>query len=103
MKFSEFTIKNTEKILRELKTSSDGLTNEEAKNRLTIFGFNEIKTKEIGLFDIFLRQFKSPFFYLLFIAAIVAFFIKEVTDSLIILLFVFINVGLGFIQEGRAT
>src|SRR4030042_550089 len=103
MRFSEFTIENAEKVLHELKTSRDGLTDEEAKNRLTIFGFNEIKTKEIGLFDIFLRQFKSPFFYLLFIAAIVALLIKETTDSLVIFLFVLINVSLGFIQEGRAA
>lgn len=102
MKFSEYTTKNIEETFRELKSSENGISNKEVKKRLEIYGFNEVKTKEVGLFGIFLRQFKSPFFYLLFIAATIAFFVGEKIDSIVILIFVFINVILGFLQEGRA-
>jgi len=103
MEFSKYTTKNIEEIFQDLKTSERGLSEKEAKERLKIYGFNEIKEKETSSFDIFLQQFKSPFFYLLFIAAIVAILIGEIIDSLVILAFVFVNVSLGFFQEARAV
>jgi Mg2+-importing ATPase len=103
MKFSEYTTKSIKEVFNILKTSENGLSEKEAKNRLEIYGFNEIKTKGLGLFDIFLRQFKTPFVYLLFIAATVALLIGEKIDGIVILSFVFINVSLGFFQEGRAN
>ena len=102
MEFSEYTTKNVKEVLNILNTDENGLLNKEAEERLKDYGFNEIKTKETGLFDIFLRQLKSPFSYLLFIAALIAFLIGEKIDGLMILLFVFINVFLGFFQEARA-
>jgi len=102
MKFSEYTTKNIEDVFEILKTSENGLSEKEAENRLKTYGFNEIKGRETNLFDTFLRQFKSPFFYLLFIATIVAFLIGEKINGFLILFFVFINVLLGFFQEARA-
>jgi magnesium-transporting ATPase (P-type) len=102
MKFSEYTAKSNEEVFNVFQSSEKGISEKEAKKRLEAHGFNEIKTKEPGLFDIFLRQFKTPFVYLLFIAAIVAFLISEEIDGIVILSFVFINVILGFFQEGRA-
>jgi len=102
MKFSKYTTKNIEDVFEILKTSKNGLSEKEAENRLKVYGFNEIKGKETNLFDTFLRQFKSPFFYLLFIATIVAFLIGEKINGFLILFFVFINVLLGFFQEARA-
>jgi Mg2+-importing ATPase len=102
MKFSECTAKNIEEVFRELKTSEGGLSEGEAANRLKFYGFNEIKAKEVGLINIFWRQFKSPFFYLLFIASLIAFLIGEKIDGGLILVFVVINVFLGFFQEAKA-
>ena len=102
MRFSEYTTKNVEGVLNILKTSKEGLSEGRAKELIKTYGFNEIKTKEPGLFDIFLRQFKTPFVYLLFIAAFVAFLIGEKIDGIVVLSFVFINVTLGFLQEARA-
>jgi len=102
MDFSKYTIKKIDEIFKDLNTSEKGLSEKEAKERLEIYGFNEVKTKEITFFDIFLRQFRSPFVYLLFIASLIAFLIKEKIDSAVILLFVLINVSLGFLQEARA-
>ncbi len=102
MSFSKYTIKNTREIFDDLKTSKSGLLEKESRKRLKDYGFNEVKTKEVGLFDIFLRQFKSPFIYLLFIASVIALSIGERIDGFLILLFVFINVFLGFFQEAKA-
>jgi len=102
MKYSEYTIKNTEETLLTIKSSEKGISEKEAENRLKIHGFNEVKTKQTGLFDIFLRQFKSPFFYLLFVASIVALLIGEMIDALVVMLFIIVNVALGFFQEFRA-
>jgi len=102
MKFSDYTTKNIEETFDILKTSESGLSEKEAGKRQKIYGFNEIKAKEPGLFDIFLRQFKSSFVYLLFIASIIAFLIGERIDGFLILFFVFINVFLGFFQEAKA-
>lgn len=102
MSFSEYTNRNISDVFEILKTSKNGLSEKEAENRLKTYGFNEIKGREVGLFDVFLRQFKSPFFYLLFIAAILAFFIGEKIDGLVIFIFIFVNVLMGFFQEARA-
>lgn len=102
MKFSEYTTKNIDTVLKDLKTSEAGLSEKEAATRLETFGSNEIKAKETGMFDIFLRQVRSPFVYLLLIASLIAFLIGEKIDSTVILVFVFINVFLGFFQEARA-
>jgi len=102
MNFSEYTAKSNEEILNLFQSSPKGISEKEARKRLETYGFNEIKVKETGLWDIFLRQFKTPFVYLLFIAAIVAFLISEGIDGIVILSFVFINVTLGFLQESRA-
>lgn len=102
MKFSEYTIKKIEDVFSDLKTSEKGLSEKEAISRLETKGFNEIRTKETGLIDVFLRQFKSSFVYLLLIASLIAFLINEKVDGSVILIFVFINVFLGFFQEARA-
>jgi len=103
MKFSVYTARTVETVLKDLKTTEEGLSEKEVVERQKIFGLNEIKVKEISLFDVLIRQFKSPFFYLLFIAAAIAFFIGERINAFIILGFVFINVVLGFFQESKAV
>lgn len=102
MKFSQYAIKNISEVLRDLESSENGIAEQEAERRIKIHGFNEIRGGGLNLFAVFLRQFKSPFFYLLFIASAVAFLIGEITDGLVILIFVLINVSLGFFQEARA-
>jgi len=102
MEFSKYTNKNIEEIFQDLKTSESGLSEKEAQNRLQIYGFNETREKGVKTAEIFLRQFKSPFFYLLFISAVLALLIGEKVDGIVILSFVLVNVSLGFLQEFRA-
>jgi Mg2+-importing ATPase len=102
MQFSNYAIQNKEVVLKDLGTSENGISEKEAKERQKNYGLNEISFEKVTPFNILLRQFKSSFVYLLLIAAFVAFFIGEGIDSLFILLFVLINVTLGFFQEFRA-
>jgi Mg2+-importing ATPase len=102
MAFSEFTKKEIKEVFEVLKSRESGLSEEEVKERQKIYGLNEIKEKEVSAIEIFLKQLKSPFFYILLIAAILAFFIGEKIDSLLIVIFASLNVILGFSQEYRA-
>jgi Mg2+-importing ATPase len=102
MNFSQYTIKTSEEIFSLFKTSEGGIFEKEAEERLKKYGLNQTKTKETTLFDIFLRQIKSPFVYLLIVATIIAFAIGEKIDGLVIAIFILINVILGFTQEARA-
>jgi Mg2+-importing ATPase len=102
MKFSEYITKDIKDVFNDLKTSERGLSEKDAKERQLIYGLNEVRIKEAGLFDVLVRQFKSPFFYLLFIVAITSLVIGEKIDSLVIFIFIFINISLGFFQEARA-
>lgn len=102
MNFSQYTNKGIKEVFEILKSLENGLSEKEVENRLKIYGLNEIKAKETSLFDIFFRQFRSSFVYLLLIASVIAFLIGERINGFLILFFIFINVSLGFFQEAKA-
>lgn len=99
MNFSSYTTKSTEEILDELQTATRGLDEEEAAGRRAKAGFNEIKAREIKWWQIFFRQFKSPFIYILFFAAAIGFSLNEIIEASMILTFVLVNAALSFFQE----
>mgnify|MGYP000324320997 CR=1 FL=1 len=82
--------------------SVNGLTKKEAIERLESFGKNEIKKGKKGWHQILVRQFKSSFTYLLIVAGLLAFFLKEYIDSVMIFIFISINAVLGFVQEYKS-
>lgn len=102
MPFSQFTTLTIEKTLKQLKTSGKGLSSNEANDRIKQYGHNKITHEEISWWHILLRQFKSSFVYLLILAALIAFFLGEMLDAGMILLFVGINTVLGFYQEYKS-
>lgn len=102
MNFSEYTNKNTEEVLGALESRVSGLSKKEISQRQEKFGFNEIKSKGVSAFNVLRRQLRSPFTYLLFAAALIAFFIGEKIDFFVITAAVLINVVLGFFQEYKA-
>ena len=92
-----------EKIFAQLRTSTDGLIEAEAKARQEQFGKNVLPHKEPpSLLEIILHQFKSPLIYILLAAAAVAVALKDITDAGFILAVVLLNAGLGTFQEWRA-
>ena len=100
--FFEYTNKTKDQIYSELGASALGLSQKEAVERLRQYGPNVIRNPRNAVREIIKRQFRSPFFYLLFIAGAVALFIGEKVDSLVIFCFVLVNFTLGFLQEFRA-
>lgn len=100
---SKYTLVQSEQILSELGSSLEsGLSEEEAKKRLNQYGSNELRIEKLHWWQIALRQYKSPFIYLLLGACVISLFLRKYLDSLMILLFVFINGFLGFLQEFRS-
>lgn len=100
MDFSQYAAKNKEEILKEFNTSLEtGLSQTEVRKRLKEFGLNEIKERKTKWIYILTRQFKSPFVWLLLIAALLSFLFNEEINACLIIFFVFINVLIGFYQE----
>jgi sodium/potassium-transporting ATPase subunit alpha len=99
-----------EEVFRSLVTSENGLTEEEARKRLSESGFNEIKeTKKTPLFLSFLRQFTHLLAILLWIGAILSFVSEYIHPGegmlnlgLAVIGVIFINAIFTFIQEFRA-
>jgi Mg2+-importing ATPase len=86
-----------------LETSEKGLSSGEAAKRLARFGPNSAvsKGRRHGI-CIFLSQFRNPMVIILVIAAIIAFFMHERIDVVVILAIVFLTSVLGFVQEYKA-
>ncbi len=81
-----------------------GLTEKEAKQNLSKYGFNEIKEiGKISPIQILVRQIKSNFMvYLLLVAMIISFFVGKDITGYVIFVVVLIVVLTGFIQEYKA-
>lgn len=102
--FTEFSYseKSINDILKELNVSQDGLSEKEAQIRLLHYGSNEIKEGKLSALNIFWRQFKSPFIYILLGAALISLFLKEFIDTVMIFVFLAVNGFLGFYQEYKS-
>ena len=91
-------------VMERLQASSEGLTASEAAKRTEAYGPNLLRpTKKKGVLLEFLGQFKSPLILLLLFAAVLSYFLGDSTDSVIILVIVFLSGLLGFWQEHHAS
>ena len=91
-------------MLQKLEAKKDGLTNDEAKKRLTLYGSNLLKPiKRSDWFTLLISQFKSPIILILFFATALSFFLHDKVDALIILVIVLVSGLLGFWQEHSAS
>ena len=95
--------KTYNEIFSSLDSGEHGLKKTEASARLNTYGWNELpKGKTDTLLLIFLRQFKSPLIYILFVASMIVFAMGETADGSIILGVLIFNAIVGTVQEGRA-
>jgi Ca2+-transporting ATPase len=95
--------KSIDDILNEFRTSSKGLSTEEAAKRLIEYGPNELKEKKKKThLMMFLDQFKDFLIIVLIGAAIIAGTVGKPIDAAAILAIVILNAIIGFIQEYRA-
>ena len=94
---------DTEASFKKIASSADGLSHDEARNRLQQFGANRLRPaiKKSSLVR-FLEQFHNVLIYVLLGAAVVTALLKHWVDSGVILGVVILNAIIGFIQEGKA-
>ena len=92
-----------EVLFEKFKTSSRGLTEEEAQNRLDEYGYNEpAKKKKRTLLLQILSKFINPLVIVLLIIAVFSLFLGEKVSTLLVILMAIMSVILSFFQEYRA-
>lgn len=90
-------------VYSELKSSENGLSNEEVSRRLQFYGENRLpEGKKVTLWQIILHQLINPLIFILIAAAIASIVIGEGKDAIFIFLVIFINSALGAYQEFNA-
>ncbi|MNX02169.1 Calcium-transporting ATPase 1 [compost metagenome] len=91
-------------VMQALSTPPDGLSVEEARKRLEVFGPNQLQLQEgPSAWQRFRSQFKSPLVAILGVAALVAIFVGDPFDVWVIVAVLFLNATIGFIQESKAA
>src|SRR4249920_2115064 len=101
---SAFWCVSATEMLQHLETAKEGLSSEEARQRLTRYGSNLLKPKKRSdVFTLLLAQFKSPLILILLFATGLSFFLHDPVNALIILTIVLVSGLLGFWQEHSAT
>ncbi len=99
----EFVTLPAEEIFNRLNATAQGLTSDEAAERLETYGKNELarEHKHSALKE-FLNHFKSPLVIILLIAGTISGFLQEYANATIILTIIFISVILDYYQESKA-
>jgi P-type Mg2+ transporter len=93
-----------EELFRSLRTSEQGLTETEARNRLAEYGYNSVAyDRPVSVFWQLCRNFTNPFVALLSGLSVVSFLLGNSAAGALILLMVIISVLLRFVQEFRST
>jgi calcium-translocating P-type ATPase len=90
-------------VLEELKTSSAGLSPDEAAARLQHYGPNRLpEPPKRSVLMRLLLQFHNILIYVLLGSAVITAAMNHVVDTIVILAVVIANAIIGFIQEGKA-
>lgn len=100
----KFEKKTVQEVCRYFQIEEDkGLTRQEAEERLSTDGKNELEQeKKKTPAAAFLEQLNDPLICVLLAAAFVSFLLKEVSDAVIITVVILVNAAVGVIQEGKA-
>jgi P-type Mg2+ transporter len=92
-----------EQAAHAVASSLEGLTAVEAKQRLTKYGPNALKSEsKNGPFKLLLKQFRSSLIYMLLLADVLSFILKDINDAGVITAILLINTCLGFYQEFKS-
>ena len=91
-------------VLAALDVSfASGLSDQEAEQRLSVYGANAIGSRQkAGLVSILFHQFRSLVVALLAVAAAVAFYFREWEEGAAIVGVLIINTAIGFVTEIKA-
>ncbi|AKG67140.1 ATPase [Lactobacillus helveticus] len=99
----QYYLQTKAKVLEELKTSSGGLSSQQAKDNLAKYGKNAlIEGKKKTTLQVFLEQFKDLMVIILIIAAVISTFTGELESTLVIIAVLILNAILGTVQHIKA-
>ena len=92
-----------EELMARLKASPQGLSTEQAVERIEVYGRNELaREHQHSSIKEFLLHFKSPLVIILLIAGIITGVLGEYANTVIILTIIFVSVILDYYQESKA-
>lgn len=91
-----------QKVLEQLHSSEEGLSQVEADKRRAEYGSNVLEKSKNTAIRILGRQVKSSLVYLLAFASVFSFALGDISDGIIIAVILLINTLLGFFQEYRS-
>jgi Mg2+-importing ATPase len=91
-----------DEVLAQLATTPEGLSSEQASERLQRFGYNTFREQRLSWLHALTAQLKSPLVLLLVFAAIASALTGEWVDASIVLVIVACSVALGFSREYSA-
>lgn len=92
-----------QQVFDELESSTHGLSQQQAEERLSKFGINQIKRAQAKpAYLRFAAQFHNILIYILIASALITFLLEHWMDALVIGAVVIANALIGFIQEGKA-
>lgn len=98
-----FYQKDYEKVLEELETSIDGLSNDEVIIRQGKYGLNKLEEQENeSALNIFISQFKDLLVIILIVAAIISGISGQLESTIVIVAVIIVNAILGTIQTLKA-
>ncbi|MDX1797728.1 MAG: HAD-IC family P-type ATPase, partial [Candidatus Lokiarchaeia archaeon] len=89
-------------VYSQLKASKKGLSENEAKERLERFGYNEIPEKKVNPVIKFLRNFWGPIPWMIEVATVLSAIIGHWEDFWIILILLMVNGVVRFWEENKA-
>ena len=99
----EYHLRSADEVADALKTSNEGLSKADARQRLEEHGKNLLEAKKKKtIWTMLFQQFTDFMILILVAAAIISGAIGEVTDTAVILAIVVLNAVVGVVQEWRA-
>ncbi len=92
-----------DEVFASFRTDDNGLTSAEATRRRNTDGLNvlAIKNRE-SILRKYLRQFQDLMIILLVVSAILAWFLGDTSTAIVLIILIFFNTIIGFLQEYRA-
>ena len=93
----------TEDVLKSMETTENGLTEEEARERIREYGENVLQEgKRKNVFQIFVGQFADLLVAILIVAAVISALSGNLESTLVILVVLVLNAVLGTVQYMKA-
>lgn len=95
---------DVDEVLKTIETSKNGLSTEQANERIEKLGQNLFEEKKSASKLMgFINQFKNPITMILIFAAILSIFLKDYSDGIIILIIIMISALLSYNHESKAN